>query len=270
MTTFLERSSSNTGVEGEESEGNSGPSVTLLPKQILTIQSQIDALSNAYRAFSKGPQAFEEAKSIFESILAALPLVVVQSRTEATEIKEFIGICREYLLGISTELKRKELGEEGERDNPQKVLELCAYFTHCDLLPKHLQLILKSSMNMAARLKNFKLADHLARHLLDLNPPEDFVTHTKKVLRLCEQKGKADTVELNYDPRNPFVLCCQTLAPIYQGSPAINCPYCGSSAKPEFSGKICPICHISQLGRTAEGLVSIESAPGPQKGKRRN
>lgn len=257
MMTFLERTSS--GGESEDSE-NSGSSATQLPKQVLTLQSQIDALSNAYRAFTKGPQAFEEAKNLFEAILAALPLVVVQARTEANEIKEFIGICREYLLGITTELKRKELGEEGEKDNPKRILELCAYFTHCDLQPKHLQLILKSSMNTAARLKSFKLADHLARHLLDLNPPEDFVTHTRKVLRLCEQKGKADTVEINYDPRNPFVLCCQTLTPIYQGSPAINCPYCGSSAKPEFSGKLCPVCHISQLGRSAEGIVSIEGA----------
>jgi len=236
---------------------------------VLTLQSQIDALSNAYRAFTKGPQAFEEAKGIFEGILAALPLVVVQSRTEANEVKEFIGICREYLLGISTELKRKDLGENGEREKPDRVLELAAYFTHCDLQPKHLQLILKSAMNLAARFRNFKTADHFARTLLDLNPPEDFVTHTRRVLRMCEQKGKSDAIELTYDPRNPFVLCSHSLTPIYQGNPSITCPYCGASTKPEFNGKVCAVCHISQVGKAAEGLLSVDTFVSQKGNKRR-
>jgi len=274
MTTYLERVSTASASEDEgEREGGGGGSSSgtsvLLPKHVLTLQPQLDNLKNAYQLFKKGPQAFEEAKSLFESILSALPLIIVQSRTEANEVKELVGVCREYLIGISTELKRKELGEEGERDNPKRILELAAYFTHCDLQPAHLQLILKSSMNLAARFKNYKSADQWARHLLDLNPPEEVVAHTRKVLRLCEQKGKVDALEFSYDPRNPFVLCCSTLSPIYQGSPAVTCPYCGSSAKPEFSGKLCPICHISQLGRPGEGLVSLESLASQKNPRRR-
>lgn len=266
LTTYIERATQ-VSSGNEDRDGDENSATVLLPKHSLTLQSQIDALSNAYKAVTRGPQAFEEAKNLFESILAALPMVVVQSRTEENEVKECIGICREYLLGIATEFKRKELGDEGEKENPRRCLELSAYFTHCDLQPKHLQLILKSAMNLAARLKNYKTADQFGRRLLDLNPPEDFVTHTRKVLRLCEQKGKSDALgELNYDPRNPFVLCGYSLTPIYQGSPSIPCPYCGTSFSPEFSGKLCSICHISQIGKQTDGGIRSFDSFTPQRG----
>jgi hypothetical protein len=42
------------------------------------------------------------------------------------------------------------------------------------------------------------------------------------VLRLCESKGVQDAVKLNYDARNPFVICAGTLQPIYKALPSLS------------------------------------------------
>jgi coatomer protein complex subunit alpha (xenin) len=62
-------------------------------------------------------------------------------------------------------------------------------------------------------------------------------------------------VPLDYDPKNPFVLCAGTLTPIYQGTPSLTCLYCGSSYKLEMTGTTCTICQVTKIGATGTGLV---------------
>ena len=55
-------------------------------------------------------------------------------RTDSTtillpQIKELVGICKEYVIALRCELKRKELKE----DDMARAAELAAYFTHCNL-----------------------------------------------------------------------------------------------------------------------------------------
>jgi coatomer protein complex subunit alpha (xenin) len=47
------------------------------------------------------------------------------------EVKELLGICKEYHIALRCELKRKELRE----DDVARAAELAAYFTHCQLQP---------------------------------------------------------------------------------------------------------------------------------------
>jgi hypothetical protein len=46
-----------------------------------------------------------------------------------SQIKELVGICKEYVIALRCELKRKELKE----DDMARAAELAAYFTHCNL-----------------------------------------------------------------------------------------------------------------------------------------
>ena len=48
---------------------------------------------------------------MFQSITRSL-LFVVCTREEVSEVKELIGICKEYSLGLMIELKRKEAAAE--------------------------------------------------------------------------------------------------------------------------------------------------------------
>lgn len=73
--------------------------------------------------------------------------------------------CREYNIALRIELKRKEI-----RDDPKRLAELAAYFTHCNLQPVHMALSLRSAMSISFKLKNFDTCHHFCRRLLELNP----------------------------------------------------------------------------------------------------
>ncbi len=47
--------------------------------------------------------------------MSAIPLVVVSSRAEANEVKELLGICTEYKVGVYIELSRKALPAEDQK-----------------------------------------------------------------------------------------------------------------------------------------------------------
>lgn len=90
---------------------------------------------------------------------------------------QLLAICREYILGLAMELKRREItkdfGETPPLPQQQQLAELAAYFTHCNLQPVHLMLTLRTAQNVFFKLKNFKTAGSFARRLLDLGPTAD-------------------------------------------------------------------------------------------------
>jgi len=79
----------------------------------------------------------------------------------------------------------------------------------------------------------------------------------QKVLSASERKGR-NAHELDYDERNPFVVCGKTLVPIYKGSAFTRCPYCGTAYKPEFKGELCDNCGLSVIGVETLGLVCYQ------------
>lgn len=82
---------------------------------------------------------------------------------------------REYLLGVSIELERRRVAQE-EPENVRRGLELAAYFTHCQLQPTHLQIALRSAMQVFTKAGNAGSAAKFARKLLDLNPDPKVVS----------------------------------------------------------------------------------------------
>lgn len=58
---------------------------------------------------------FAEAQEHLDWLMSAIPLVVVSSRTEANEVKELLGICTEYKVGVYIELSRKALPAEDQK-----------------------------------------------------------------------------------------------------------------------------------------------------------
>ncbi|GAM20654.1 hypothetical protein SAMD00019534_038290 [Acytostelium subglobosum LB1] len=210
----------------------------------------IDRLkSQAYRATTEG--RFNEALEHFTYILHTSLFTTVDNRQEFNEVKELMSVCREYIMGIRLELERKQI-ELGSRH-----AELAAYFTHCNLEPTHLILSLRSAMNCAYKVKNFTLASSFAKRLLDLNPPQELSTQARKVFNFAQQNPTAGDIKMNYDERNPFVLCGLTLTPIYKGSPMVKCPLCMTSYQPAHKGKVCPTCQLAEIGKEASGLQLV-------------
>ncbi|KAK9762199.1 hypothetical protein K7432_012297 [Basidiobolus ranarum] len=166
-----------------------------------------------------------------------------------------IGFCREYLLGLSMEKARRELSME-EPENVKRALELAAYFTHCELEPIHSQLSLRSAMTLSFKTKNCLSASMFARRLLELAPPPQIASQARKVQTISDQTSR-DEIPIEYDQYNPFTVCAHSFTPIYQNNPVAQCPYCHASYKPEYNGKLCTVCDISQIGASAIGLKVI-------------
>jgi coatomer protein complex subunit alpha (xenin) len=236
--------------EGKSSSGKPLPSTTFKSSQLL------DSLKQAYRAFTTAD--FAACRESLDFILKSIPLVVAATRSETNDLKELLDVCREYLTALRIKAKM------GETQDTARSLELAAYFTHCNLQPSHLMLALKNAMASAFKAKNFINAASFARRLLelpDVNTERHADTRNKaqKVVQKSEKEGRNEH-QIDYDERNPFSLDCKEFKPIYKGSPAIKCPYCGSSYVPATKGEVCSTCTISQIGVETVGLVTQAGA----------
>ncbi|RWR81791.1 coatomer subunit alpha-1 [Cinnamomum micranthum f. kanehirae] len=228
------------------------PNVRGQPALIYKFSQLDEKLRTAYKFTTEGK--FGEALKQFLNILHTIPLVVVESRREVDEVKELIVIAKEYVLGLRMEVRRKEIKDDAVR--PQ---ELAAYFTHCNLQKIHLRLVLMSAMSICFKGGNYITAANFARRLLETDPPnESQVKKARQVLQACERNLR-DASQLNYDFRNPFVVCGATFVPIYRGQKDVSCPYCGARFVPAIEGQLCAVCDLAVVGADASGLLCSNS-----------
>lgn len=227
-----------------------------LPKLCFKLPALIERLTAAYKAFHAGK--FAESREHFDFILHTIPLTVVTTRSENNELKELLDISREYVTAI-----RIKAAVTDEAD-PVRNMELSAYFTHCNLQPAHLLLALRVAMASTFKNKNYITAASFAQRLLELpdlasERNADLRDRSQKILQKSQQMARNDC-QIDYDERNPFVIDCSALKPIYRGSPAVKCAYCSSSYTPDQDKKLCVTCGIAQIGMETIGLVTNSSA----------
>jgi len=227
-----------------------------LPRQLFNVQQQLEQIQTAYTAFGDGN--FTEAKKLFQNILQTLPLLVAKDIREKETIEKLISICREYLIGLSLEITKRNLTKEANPDNI-RIAELSAYFTHCEMNDSHLQLTLKLAVNVMSKIKNYSTMEDFARRLLDLNPPKPLQDLADKAIKIAKQKGSTDFTKFNYDSRNPFVICAASLTPIYAGKTRTSCPYCGTAYQNNYQGTLCTICELSEVGKKVNGMETMAS-----------
>nr|XP_004238316.1 coatomer subunit alpha-1 [Solanum lycopersicum] len=228
------------------------PNVRGPPALIFNFSQLEEKLKTAYRATTSGK--FSDALRLFLSILHTIPLIVVESRREVDEVKELIVIVKEYVLGLQMEVKRKE-----SKDNPVRQQELAAYFTHCNLQLPHLRLALQNAMSICYKASNLSSAANFARRLLETNPTNESQAKTARQVLQAAEKNMRDATELNYDFRNPFVVCGATYVPIYRGQKDVTCPYCTTHFVPSQQGQLCTVCDLAVVGADASGLLCSPS-----------
>ncbi|KAK4793454.1 hypothetical protein SAY86_023889 [Trapa natans] len=238
-------------IERGWSESNN-PNARGPPVLVCNFSELEERLKNGYRATTAGKLA--EALRLFTGILHKIPLIVVESRREVDEVKELIIIVKEYVLGLRMELKRREMNNDSVRQQ-----ELAAYFTHLNLQLAHQRLALISAMNVCFKAKNLATAGNFARRLLESNPAnENHAKIARQVLQASE-RNNTDASQLNYDYRNPFVVCGATYFPIYKGQKYTTCPYCSSRFVPAQEGKLCSVCDLAVVSADTSGLLSSPS-----------
>jgi len=195
-----------------------------------------------------------DAASSFKQLLHSLLLTVPLSSEEHSELQELIALAREYLLGISIELARRELVQE-DPSNVRRSLELAAYFTHCRLQPSHQQIALRNAMTVFLKAKNYAAGAKFARRLLELNPAAPVVAKAREVIGQGDRNPR-DAVEISYDEFTEFEICGISYTPIYKGSASVRCPFSGASFLPEYKGQICPLTLVTEIGASASGIPS--------------
>ncbi|KAI1229973.1 Coatomer subunit alpha, partial [Lamprotornis superbus] len=208
-----------------------------LPAVGLKLTDLIQRLQLCYQLTTAGK--FEEAVEKFRLILLSVPLLVVDNKQEIAEAQQLVAICREYIVGLSMEIERKKLPKE-TLEQQKRICEMAAYFTHSNLQPVHMILVLRTALNLFFKLKNFKSAATFARRLLELGPKPEVAQQTRKILAACE-KNPIDSHQLNYDQHNPFDICAASFRPIYRGKALERCPLSGACYSPEFRGQICRV-----------------------------
>ncbi|KAM7258185.1 hypothetical protein ACFE04_013926 [Oxalis oulophora] len=224
------------------------PNVRGPPALVFKFPLLEEKLKFGYKATTQGK--FTDALRIFLSILHTIPLIVVDSRREADEVKDLIIIVKEYVLGLQIELKRREM-----KDDPIRQQELAAYFTHCNLQTPHLRLALLNAMTVCYKAGNLLTASNFARRLLESNPTVENQAKTARQVLQAAERNMKDKVELNYDFRNPFVTCGATYVPIYRGQKDVACPYCSTRFVPAQQGQLCTVCDLAVVGADASGLL---------------
>ncbi|KAJ0011557.1 hypothetical protein NQD34_012532, partial [Periophthalmus magnuspinnatus] len=221
-----------------------------LPAVGLRLADLISRLQQCYQLTTAG--RFEEAVEKFRAILLSVPLLVVDNKQEITEAQQLITICREYIVGLTMETERKKLPKD-TLDQQKRLCEMAAYFTHCNLQPVHMVLVLRTALNLFFKLRNFKTAAGFARRLLELGPKPDVAQQTRKILAACE-KNLTDAHQLNYDAHNPFDLCAASNVPLYRGRPVEKCPLSGACYCPMYKGQICRVTEVTEIGKDVIGL----------------
>jgi coatomer protein complex subunit alpha (xenin) len=192
---------------------------------------------------------FEVAQAIFKEVMQAMLFATVQNKKDDREAKETIRICAEYVTAIRLELKRRQVTTSDQ----VRAAELASYFTRCRLNNIHIMLALNQAMTINFKLENFLIAANFANRLLKLTPNEKMTRDAKFVLQTKETKS-TNKHELNYDDRNPFVICSLSMTPIYSGSPREICSYCLSPYLPKYRDQLCSVCDIGRIGTNAVGL----------------
>lgn len=230
----------------------SSPNVRGPPALMFSFAQLEEKLKAGYRSTTAGK--LSDALRTFVNILHTIPLIVVESRREVDEVKELIIIVKEYVLGLKMELRRREI-----KDDPVRQQELAAYFTHCNLQTPHLRLALQNAMTVCYKAKNLSTAASFARRLLETNPTNEQQAKLARQVIQAAEKNMSDAVELNYDFRNPFVVCGATYVPIYRGQKDVSCPYCSSRFVPTQEGQICNVCELAVIGADASGLLCSPS-----------
>ncbi|KAL1757481.1 coatomer WD associated region-domain-containing protein [Schizophyllum commune] len=222
----------------------------VLPVAAKSLQAVRAELTEGYRFFSLAK--FTDARDTFRRVLQSLLLVVLSSDSEAKLWRETVTSAREYLLGVSIELERRRVEKE-EPENVRRDLELAAYLTHCQLLPPHMQIALRSAIGRFSKANNQADAAKFARRLLELKPDPKIVAQARQKIAAGDRNPR-NAVEVTYDEFTSFEICAASYTPIYKGTAAVHCPYTDAAYLPQYKGQLDPLTELTEIGATATGL----------------
>ncbi|KAK8881658.1 hypothetical protein M9Y10_004418 [Tritrichomonas musculus] len=222
------------------------------PSQVSIVE---ELTKSALSFFSRGK--FTDCRSACLSIMYRIAVSTCNTHEEEQKLRESLETARNYCLGVNLELKRKSeagnVSSSSEEDSVGRQIELATYLTYLKLIPSHIRLVLQSAMRVAAKGENYATCKPICQRLLDMAPPEKVAKQAQSMLAICNQKGSTNKHKIDFDERNPFVVCAMSMKPIYRGRTLLQCPFCGANYATQFKGQICSVCEMCEIGAQVPG-----------------
>jgi coatomer protein complex subunit alpha (xenin) len=223
----------------------------LLPTLKLRVRDGLQAMTDG---------RFADAHAAFVSVLHTALVTVCEAPEEAEAVRQAMATAREYLGALAVEAARKAEAGNTTAPNVARILELAAYFTNFRLHHEHLVRTLGLAMVQARKNKHLKLAAQMARRMLDQDPSQEKVDQARRVIAEADKTPPAEAapVAVDYDDRNPFVVCSVDLRPLYRGKgEPVRCTLCAAPAHAKHSGAKCTICGVAKYGGDVAGLQNL-------------
>ena len=201
-----------------------------------------------------------EALAAARYVIHALTLSLARSSQEEQELVELLGSAQKYAHAMLIETTRRT-----EQSGTARDLELAAYLCCEKLEPIHMLLVTDLAMKMAFKSKCFIQASHFAKRIItgSWGAGDEFVTasttRARKVIIASEERG-TDEIKINFDPNwmtgDALKLCSGSLTPVpaQLHDKMVSCPLCKSGFHPDWQGKVCTVCQLSQVGASVLGL----------------
>jgi coatomer protein complex subunit alpha (xenin) len=198
----------------------------------------------------------QEALDTTKQILLPIIFAKVSSKSEA----DMLELYKKRVLHYSVALRAK-LSNDKEANLKRKI-ELCFVMALCNLEPAHKILILQIVINTFVKLENYFHALCVIRRFLKIceeNPSitkEDNITKMKKMLVVCEQKGKN---AIEYEFKEKYLYDDSILNRIEFDNlkfypdesiskQLVNCPFDESSYNSTLKGEVCKFCDTCEIG----------------------
>lgn len=219
----------------------------------LPIVDELTKLALSY--FSRGK--FADCHSTCLSIMQRIMIASCTTREEEQKLRGILETARNYCLAVNLEMTRKNEASSSNsqvQDPIARQVELATYLTYLKLVPSHVRLVLQSAMRVTSKGENFGTCKTICQRLIDTAPPEKIAKQAQQMLAICNQKQNANKHKIDFDERNPFVVCAMSMKPIYRGKQSIQCPFCGANYFTQFKGKVCSVCEMCEIGGQAEGI----------------
>ncbi|CAH0017497.1 unnamed protein product [Clonostachys rhizophaga] len=199
----------------------------------------------------------EDGIGYFKGILHAILVNAVSNEDEVSEAKKLITSASEYVVAMSIELARRQLGgPDALAKDPEKLrrsLELGAYFTIPKIEVPHRQLALLNAMQFAVKNKNYNSALSFANRIIANGGASKIVENAKKTKAQCERNPN-DSIDIEFDQFAEFEICAASHTPIYSGTSFEECSFDGSKYHSKFRGTVCRVCEVCEIGKHGSGL----------------
>lgn len=206
-----------------------------------------DKMQEGFKLFKANKLA--EAIELFREVIYRVILLTVDNDEDERTAREALRVAKEYILGLSIELKRRSLDPSDIKRN----LELAAYFTKADLLPAHRSNALQVAMSQNFKNKNYVQASYFAGEFLKIISTGTRAEQARKIKTRADSKA-SDEITIDFDPYADFSVCASTYTPIYKDTPSTQDPLTGTLYQASEKGKIDNITLITKIGAPASGL----------------